>query len=142
MVLADYLTRKGFAVLRADDRGIGGSSGNIFESTMEDFARDALAGFEFLKQQSQINPKQIGFIGNSEGTLVGPMAAAINKETAFIITLGGMGISGAEVIMDQVKALGTIGNMEAWEIEVLKQRTQKIFDLLGSKKNKTDYRKC
>lgn len=127
MVLADHLSRQGIAVLRADDRGIGGSAGDIFESTMEDFAHDALAGFNILKQHPKINPGQIGFIGNSEGTLVGPMAAAINRETAFIIALGGMGITGKEVIMDQVAAIGEIGGLDATGIEKLRNHTQRLF---------------
>ncbi len=130
MVLADHLSRQGIAVLRADDRGIGGSTGDIFKSTMEDFAHDALAGFDMLKQHPRINATQIGFIGNSEGTLVGPMAAAMNQETAFIITLGGMGIEGSEVIMDQVAAIGKLGGLDATGIEKLKAHTQSLFKVI------------
>ncbi|GAB5527346.1 MAG: alpha/beta fold hydrolase [Roseivirga sp.] len=130
MVLADHLSRKGIAVLRADDRGIGGSGGNIFQSTMEDFAHDAIAGFDMLKQHPRINAAQIGFIGNSEGTLVGPMAAAMNQETAFIITLGGMGIKGSEVIMDQVTAIGKLGGLDTNNIERLQAHTQRLFKVI------------
>lgn len=136
-VLADHLTRQGFAVLRADDRGIGGSQGDIFQSTMEDFAYDALAGFELLKQHPRVEPKQIGFIGNSEGTLVGPMAAAINKETAFIITLGGMGIPGAEVILDQVSAIGQLGGLDEKAIGKLRAHTLKLFEVLRKEPDQT-----
>ncbi len=132
LVLADYLTRQGVAVLRADDRGVGGSSGNIFDSTIEDFAYDALAGFNFLKGLSQIDNSKIGFIGNSEGTLVGPLAASINNETAFIITLGGIGITGAEVILDQVDAMGQLSQLNETTIAQMKDRTQKMFDILLS----------
>jgi hypothetical protein len=38
LVLVNYLTRRGIAVLRVDDRGVGGSTGNIMQSTTEDFA--------------------------------------------------------------------------------------------------------
>lgn len=135
MVLADHLTRQGIAVLRTDDRGIGGSSGDIFESTMEDFAYDALAGFNMLKKRPDIKASQIGFIGNSEGTLVGPMAAAINEETAFIITLGGMGIKGSEVILDQVSAIGKLGGLDATGIEKLRDHTQNLFKAVQKETN-------
>src|SRR5262249_48957384 len=59
LVLADYLTRRGIAVLRADDRGVGGSTGNVYASTTADFADDALAGVAYLKSRREINAKQI-----------------------------------------------------------------------------------
>lgn len=52
LVLADALTRRGVAVLRLDDRGVGGSTGTTFQSTSEDFAGDVLAGIAFLKTRS------------------------------------------------------------------------------------------
>jgi hypothetical protein len=62
LVLSDYLTRRGIAVLRADDRGIGESTG--------DFADDALAGVGYLKTRVDINPRCIGLIGHSEGGMI------------------------------------------------------------------------
>ncbi|GAG70854.1 unnamed protein product, partial [marine sediment metagenome] len=72
---ADYLTRQGVAVLRADDRGVGKSTGDFSQATSEDFASDVLAGIEYLKTRKEINPKQIGLIGHSEGGLIAPMVA-------------------------------------------------------------------
>ncbi len=56
LVLADYLTRRGIAVLRVDDRGVGGSTGDLSNSTTEDLAGDALAGVAFLKTCPEIGP--------------------------------------------------------------------------------------
>ena len=58
-IIADYLTRNGIAVLRVDDRGIGGSTGNFDQSTTGDFAEDALAGITFLKSRQEIDQKRI-----------------------------------------------------------------------------------
>jgi hypothetical protein len=55
LVIADYLTRNGIAVLRVDDRGVGGSEGNTGNATSEDFAGDVLAGIEFLKTRKEVN---------------------------------------------------------------------------------------
>src|SRR4030095_4247772 len=55
LVLADYLTRRGIAVLRADDRGMGGTSKGGPNDTTENYAADALAGVEFLKTRKEIN---------------------------------------------------------------------------------------
>ncbi len=124
-VLADYLTKRGIAVLRADDRGIGGSSGDLYSSTIENFAYDALAAFEFLKYHERIDSLKIGFIGNSEGSLVGPLAASINKETAFIVTLGGIGIPGSDVILDQTESFGGSRNRTSELIQILKTQSDK-----------------
>lgn len=66
-LLADYLTRRGIAVLRVDDRGTGGSSGSLMNSTTADFATDALAGIAYLKTRSEVDPARIGLLGHSEG---------------------------------------------------------------------------
>ena len=44
LILSDYLTRQGIAVLRADDRGVGKSTGVFAKATTADFATDAEAG--------------------------------------------------------------------------------------------------
>jgi pimeloyl-ACP methyl ester carboxylesterase len=98
LVLADYLTRRGIATLRVDDRGVGGSSGNVANSTSENFGADVLAGIDFLKRHNRINPKQIGLIGHSEGGLIAPMVAAQSNDVAFIVLLAGPGLPGAEIL--------------------------------------------
>jgi pimeloyl-ACP methyl ester carboxylesterase len=105
LVLADYLTRQGIAVLRCDDRGVAKSTGKFARATSEDFADDALAGVEYLKSRPEINPKQIGLIGHSEGGLIAPMAAVQSKDVAFIVLLAGPGIPGDEILYLQVASL-------------------------------------
>ena len=58
LVIADYLTRNGIAVLRYDDRGVGKSQGIYATSTSADLATDAEAAFNFLKNNSNINPRK------------------------------------------------------------------------------------
>ena len=98
LVLADYLTRQGIAVLRVDDRGVGDSTGSTTSSTSENFATDVLAGIEFLKGHKGINSKQIGLIGHSEGGLIAPMVAAQSADVAFIVLLAGPGLPGEEIL--------------------------------------------
>lgn len=100
-IIADDFTRKGIAVLRYDDRGVGGSSGNTGRSTTADFAQDALAAIHFLQSRSDINPRQIGLCGHSEGGIVAPLAASQSKEVAFIICIAGTGVNGAAIILAQ-----------------------------------------
>lgn len=89
VVLADHLTRQGVAVLRYDDRGVGGSTGNLDDATLEDLAMDSLAAVELLRNHSRINAEQIGFLGHSEGGVTGPMAAAQSERAAFVIMMAG-----------------------------------------------------
>ena len=56
LVLSDYLTRRGLAVLRVDKRGLGKSSGDYTLATSEDLADDVLAGVEFLRNRRDIAP--------------------------------------------------------------------------------------
>jgi hypothetical protein len=101
MVLADYLTRQGIAVLRFDDRGVGGSTGDFSKATTGDSADDALAGIEFLKGRKQIDPKRIGLVGHSEGSEMGAIAATRSPDVAFLVMLAGQGQRFADVVIAQ-----------------------------------------
>ena len=105
LVLADYLTRRGIAVLRVDDRGVGGSSIGSSAATSENFAGDVLAGIEFLKTRREINPKQIGLIGHSEGGMIAPMVAARSADAAFLVLMAGTGQTGEDVLYTQMALL-------------------------------------
>ncbi len=114
LVLADYLTRNGIAVLRVDDRGIGGTDRGSLSATSENFADDVLAGVAFLKQREEIDPKLIGLIGHSEGGMIAPMVAARSNDVSFIVLLAGPGQRGEDIIYAQTelihKAQGTPPN--------------------------------
>jgi pimeloyl-ACP methyl ester carboxylesterase len=101
LVLADDLTRRGIAVLRVDDRGVGGSTGDIATSTSEDLAGDVMAGVEFLRGRAEIEPAKIGLIGHSEGGIIAPMVAARDDAIAFIVLMGSPGLPGDEVLRRQ-----------------------------------------
>ncbi len=100
-VIADYLTNNGYAVLRMDDRGVGKSEGNHAIATSFDFANDILAGFTYLTKDNRINPSKIGLIGHSEGGLISAVVAAKEQKIAFVISLGGVGVSIYEVLKQQ-----------------------------------------
>ncbi|MCH8939169.1 MAG: alpha/beta fold hydrolase [Gemmatimonadetes bacterium] len=100
-LIADHLTRNGIAVLRFDDRGVGGSTGSVSEATTEDFARDVLAAVDFLKNRSDIDPERIGLIGHSEGGIVAPLASSMSDDVAFMVLMAGTSVSGAEILIEQ-----------------------------------------
>lgn len=101
LVLADYLTRHGIAVLRYDDRGVGGSRGDVENATSLDFADDAEAVFNFLRRQKHIDSKRVGIIGHSEGGLIAPIVASRNSKVSFVVLLAGQGGTGAEILLEQ-----------------------------------------
>ncbi|HSW55941.1 MAG TPA: alpha/beta fold hydrolase [Ignavibacteriaceae bacterium] len=103
LVLADYLTRKGIAVLRYDDRGIGESTGDFTKATSEDFADDALAAVEYLKTRNEIN--KIGVAGHSEGGIIAPMVAVQSEDVNFIVLMAGTGIRGDSILMLQTELI-------------------------------------
>jgi len=105
LVLSDYLTRKGIAVLRADKRGCGKSTGDYANATTADFAADAKAGVAWLKTRSEVDPHKIGLIGHSEGGIVAPMAAVADPNVAFVVMMAGSGVPGDQIIPEQVKLI-------------------------------------
>ncbi|HYV93674.1 MAG TPA: alpha/beta fold hydrolase [Chitinophagales bacterium] len=94
LVIADYLSRNGIAVLRCDDRGVGGTTGEVMKATSEDFATDIEAALDFLKTQRGVDVKRIGLIGHSEGGGIAQMVAKNHSEVSFIIMIGGLAIDG------------------------------------------------
>jgi len=98
LILSDYLTRRGIAVLRVDDRGVGGSTGDFSQATTEDFAGDVLAGIDYLKSRKDIDSTRIGLIGHSEGGLIAPIVASSSSDVAFIVMMAGQGITGEEIL--------------------------------------------
>jgi len=93
LVLADYLTRRGIAVLRVDDRGVGGSTGDFDKATAMDFASDAMAGVTYLKSRKEINHESIGLVGHSEGGMIASMAAVHSSDIAFIVLIASPGLA-------------------------------------------------
>jgi len=91
-VIADYLSTKGFAVLRLDDRGIGGSEVDFDLATSEDFVLDISAAVDYLQSRGDIPHDKIGLISHSEGGMIAPMLAADRDDIAFVIMMAGPGI--------------------------------------------------
>lgn len=104
-VIADDLARRGIAVLRFDDRGVGQSTGNFATATSEDFSRDVEGAFAFLSQHAAIDPDRIGLMGHSEGGMIAPMVAARNAKIAFAVLLAGTGVDGGQIATNQTRAM-------------------------------------
>ncbi|KTF12333.1 alpha/beta hydrolase family protein [Pseudoalteromonas sp. H105] len=116
-VLADQLTRQNVAVLRYDDRGVGKSTGDFSAATSKDFANDANAAYQFIANNLKFKSSNIGFIGHSEGGLIGAIAAAENPNVDFFVSLAGPGTSGAQILIDQSFHIQQLRGMDKERLE-------------------------
>lgn len=86
---ADSLGRRGIAVLRMDDRGVGGSGGVFRGATPDDFVRDIRAGLAYLRTRPEIDPRRLGLLGHSEGAIDAPMVALEEPDLKALVLLAG-----------------------------------------------------
>jgi dienelactone hydrolase len=140
-IIADHFTRNGITVLRYDDRGVGGSGGNTLQSTTADFAKDALAAIHFLQSRSDINPKQIGLCGHSEGGIVAPLAASQSTDVVFIICIAGTGVDGRTLLLAQEEAIMHADSASEEKIQKALKSSKLIYELMVSGKDLDEVRK-
>ncbi len=129
-VIADYLTRNGIAVLRYDERGVGESGGNRQNATSVDFASDVIAGIKFLKEKKNINPKQIGLIGHSEGGIVASIAAVNNPDVSFLIMMASPGLNGVDYNYQYEESVGRAYGLDENTLREKHLFQQKVFKVL------------
>jgi pimeloyl-ACP methyl ester carboxylesterase len=140
-IIADYLTRNGIAVLRYDDRGVGGSTGeSVSHYTSEDFAGDVIEAVKFLQTRTDINPGQIGLMGHSEGGIIAPLAASKSKDIAFIILMAGTGVTGIDIIQKQSELILKAENAAEEEMKANEELTKKIKNILETSGSREDLR--
>jgi pimeloyl-ACP methyl ester carboxylesterase len=130
LVLADHLTRAGIAVLRYDDRGVGGSTGSFAAATSEDFSVDAVAAVQWLARRNDI--AVVGIVGHSEGGLIGPMAAARSDDIGFLVLLAGPGIPGAQILDLQAAMINRVAGAPEEVIRRNRELQQELFAILRS----------
>ena len=129
-VLADALTREGLAVFRYDDRGVGKSTGTYRFGTTMDFATDAWAAVEWLKEQSGIDPLQIGLIGHGEGGVIASVVATKREDLAWVVLLGTPLLPGKEALLAQIRAIAERSGLERGTIEVTLKLSYSLYEAL------------
>jgi pimeloyl-ACP methyl ester carboxylesterase len=130
LVLSDHLTRAGIAVLRVDDRGVGGSTGDLPGSSSAELAEDALAGVRFLGAREEIDPGRIGLIGHSEGGIIGPLVASTSEAVAFVVMLAGTAVPGDAVLVRQMELILRSAGMEEKGIEEILALQRELIGLV------------
>ncbi|SFW27861.1 alpha/beta hydrolase family protein [Chitinophaga sancti] len=135
LIISDYLTRQGIAVLRYDDRGFAKSEGSFKTATTLDFASDVESAVAYLKTRKEI--KQIGLIGHSEGGLIAPIVAAKNKDVAFIVMLAGTGIRGDKLLLLQTELIARAEGAPDSTIAKTTAINKGVFDIIVNNQNDT-----
>ena len=137
-VIADYLSRRGVAVLRYDDRGMGGSTGEVLNATSMDFSYDAEAAFDFLRNRKEINASQVGILGHSEGGIINFMVAARRPEVAFLVSLAGPSVKGIEVLKEQQKAILRASGMTEEAVQFNSNTNAQMFDIIEASSSREE----
>ena len=130
LVISDYLTKNGIAVLRYDDRGVGQSKGDFKTATTTDFATDVESAITYLKTRKEINKKQIGLVGHSEGGLIAPMVASKSKDVNFIVLLAGTGIQGDKLLLLQQELIAKANGASESDIKKSVQANANLFKMV------------
>jgi pimeloyl-ACP methyl ester carboxylesterase len=130
LLLADVLTRRGIAVLRCDDRGVGGSTGSFATATTKDFATDVHQMVRYLRSRSDIRHDRIGLIGHSEGGLIAPIVASESKDVAFLVLMAGPSLTGAEIIRMQDSLINAASGASPEQLRRAGELDRKLFEII------------
>jgi hypothetical protein len=137
-VIADYCARHGIAVLRYDDRGMGGSTGEMENATSLDFSYDAEAAFDYLRKQKHIDASRVGILGHSEGGIINFMVSARRPEVAFLVSLAGPAVNGIEVLKEQQVAILRASGMSEEMIAFSQNSNRQLFDIVEASNDREE----
>lgn len=140
LVLSDYLTRQGIAVLRYDDRGTAASTGNFRNATTADLATDAEAALAYLKTRKEIDATKIGLCGHSEGGIIAPLVASRSTDVAFIVMMAGTGMPGLELLPLQSALIAKASGASETDLQRSEKINKKLFGLVASTPNEEELR--
>ena len=144
LVISDYLTRSEIAVLRFDDRGVGGSViENIEEITLAtsvDFATDVEVMLHAARLHPEIDRRRVGVIGHSEGGLIGPMVAVEDDSLAFVVMLAGPGVPGYELLPVQQALLMQSSGADPARIDEILNASMSLYELIEANASEQELR--
>lgn len=135
-VWADALTRRGVAVLRYDDRGVGGSGGGSRDETTADFAGDARAAMDYLALRPDIDASRIGLMGHSEGGSTALIAASEGAPAAFVVMIAGPALSGAALLPEQYARITSAAGASPEQVTEVRRVRAALMD--AAVRNRTD----
>jgi len=135
LLLADFLTRKGIAVLRYDKRGIAQSTGNFSGATIDDFTSDLQAAVAFAKSRKEVDAKRIGAIGHSEGGILAALAATRSSDLHWLVLLGTPATTGERTLLRQSELVSRAGGLSEEQIARSLQFDRKAYQAVKEEKD-------
>ena len=138
LVLADALTRAGYAVLRYDKRGVGQSTGDYHAATTMDFASDAEAALLYMRSRPDIDGRRLGLVGHSEGSNIGAIVAARDPHVAFVVMLAGNALPGTLLVAVQTQRMAAAGGDTTESSDEAYARNTRFFDAITAAKDVPD----
>lgn len=132
-VIADDFAKKGIGCLRLDDRGVGGSSKVDKKSTSADFATDINSAVDFLAQKGYTN---IGLLGHSEGGMIAPMVATMNKKVKFIVSMAGPGVKCSDLLLKQIEQGGLLAGENPEKVKLDVVTSKKLYQFIETYQGK------
>jgi dienelactone hydrolase len=136
-VLADAITRRGIAVLRCDDRGVGGSGGVFATATTFDFTDDALAELAALRARADVDPARLGLVGHSEGAIIAPIAAVRSRHVKFVVLLAPPALPGDQILHLQSAAILKANGATDTQIAAAKAVNRDAFAIVAAEPDPT-----
>jgi uncharacterized protein len=100
---ADYLARRGIAVLLPDKRGCGKSKGDWRSVGFDVLARDALQALTALSRERGIDKRRTGLLGLSQGGWVAPLAASKSQVVRFVVSVSAAGVTPGKQVVHEVR---------------------------------------
>jgi len=125
MSMADFLAKNGYAVLRFDKEGVGGSSGNFQSAAMSDYADDICASIDFLASQKEIDPARIAVLSHAAGSMYALKAMNKRSDIRASIFMAPYVVFNSED--DRVKRLKWIALKFDWPEEYVKNATRAVL---------------
>lgn len=131
LVLADYLTRRGYAVFRHDDRGYGESTGDSYTALDADFSADAAAAMKWLRTQNKIDVNRVGYIGHSQGGFKATLASQTENSDFMIMIVGGVESIGG-LLLRQAYDIANAAGVSAEDLERQERDIRRIIEIIRS----------
>jgi uncharacterized protein len=129
-VLADHLTRCGLVVLRLDDRGVGGSTGDKDECGHEELLTDVRTAMDFLACHETVDATRLGLVGHSEGACLASAAAGQFSDVAFVVLMACGAGRGEDGIHEQSVLIARAAGATEEQIAHERRMNERVFEIL------------
>ena len=130
--LAGSLADSGFIAVRYDRRGSGQSGGRIESVTIEEYARDVRAVFDWLEDRDDVDDDRISLVSHGEGAWVAWFAAARERDIAAVVSLGAPGVSGDEFVMESLQRALEQSDLDDAQRTVAVERQRRVNEAVLS----------